>query len=170
MQFAIRLVRRTMESVLRKREVPPLPTVVPEELTTIRTGIYVAAYEYPGRKPRGRIGSYLPTKTTLAEEIVHQTCRLLEVYPFTKEDLPRLTYELLLTHPPSLLALLSSLQADAGLLVRTPRGKSGISLPALWDRTNEERFREACAQAEIDPRAEDTRLYAFAIDTIRELV
>lgn len=159
-----------MESLLRKGEIPGLPPVVPEDLSSIRTGIYLSAFENPGRKPRGRVGSYLPTKPSLAEEIIHQACRLADTFPFRKEDLPYLTYELLLTSPPSFLSTLSALRPEAGLLVRTSRGKHGVSLPGARERAPEERFREACVQATIDPRIDDFRLYAFAVDTITEIV
>lgn len=170
MQFAVRLVRKTMESLLRKGELPALPSVVPDELTSIRTGIYIAAFENPGRKPRGRVGSYLPTKSTLAEEIVFQTKHLTETFPFRKEDLPYLSYELLLTRPPTFLSTLSALGPEAGLLVRTSRGKHGVSLPGARERTPDERFREACVHGDIDPTIDDARLYAFAVDTMSELV
>lgn len=170
MQFAVRLVRKTMESLLRKGEIPEPPAVVPEGFSSPRTGIYIAAFENPGRKPRGRVGSYLPTKPTLAEEIIHQTVRLVETFPFRKEDLPHLTYELLLTKSPALLATLTALQPDSGLLVRTSQGKQGLSLPGARERTPEERLREACAQHGINPMIEDTRLYEFAVDTVTEEV
>lgn len=157
-----------MESALRKGEIPELPSVVPTELTSIRTGIYVAAFERLGRKPRGRVGSYLPTKRSLAEEIIHQTVRLLETFPFQKEDLPQLTYELRITRPPALLADLDELKPDAGLLVRTSTGKTGVSLPAAWEQTPEERFHDACARGHINPKIEETRLYTFAVETITE--
>lgn len=170
MQFAVRLVRKTMESLLRKGEPPALPSVMPEELASIRTGIYIAAFENPGRKPRGRVGSYLPTKRTLADEIVHQTSRLLATFPFRKEDLPYLTYELLLTQPPSLLPALSHLRPEAGLLVRTAHGKHGVSLPGVNERTPTHRFREACAHGGIDPHVEDLRLYHFSVEVVKEVV
>ncbi len=170
MQFAVRLVRKTMESLLRKGAPPELPSVMPEELASIQTGIYIAAFENPGRKPRGRVGSYLPTKRTLADEIVHQTARLLATFPFRKEDLPYLTYELLLTRPPSLIAALSHLRPDAGLLVRTSHGKPGVSLPGVNERMPEDRLREACTHGGIDPRIEDIRLYQFAVEVVKEVV
>lgn len=158
-----------MEAILRKGELPALPPVVPEDLASIRTGIYLSAFENPGRKPRGRVGSYLPTKPSLAEEIVYQTQRLIDTFPFRKEDLPYLTYELLLTNPPSFLSTLASLRPESGLLARTSRGKHGVSLPGARERTPDQRFREACAQGGIDPRIDDTRLYAFAVETITEV-
>lgn len=169
MQFAVRLIRRAMESALKRGEVLSVPKVVPQELASIHTGIYVGAYEKPGRKPRGRVGSYLPTKATLAEEIIHQTTRLLQIYPFTKEDLPHLTYELLLTQSPRLLAQLSDLRPEVGLLVRTSRGKHGVSLPVPHERTPDQRFSEACAQGDIDQAVDDTRLYTFPVERITEI-
>lgn len=169
MQFAVRLVRKTVESLLRKGELPELPAVLPDELSSIWTGIYVAAYENPGRKPRGRVGSYLPTKPSLAEEIIYQSQRLVDTYPFRKEDLPYLSYELLLTRPPAFLSTLAALHPGAGLLVRTSRGKHGVSLPGARERTPEERFQEACGQGRIDPKIDDPRIYEFPVDTVTDL-
>lgn len=157
-----------MESALRKGEIPEVPAVVPEELSSISTGIYVTAFERLGRRPRGHVGSYLPTKATLAEEIIHQTIRLLEAFPFKKEDLPNLLYELRMTKPPALLADLHELKPDAGLLVRTSQGKTGVSLTSAREHAPNDRFRDACAQGEINPSIEDTRLYMFGVETITE--
>lgn len=170
MQFAVRLVRKTVESLLRKGKPPELSAVLPAELSSIRTGIYVAAFENPGRKPRGRTGSYLPSKPSLAEEIAYQSQRLVETFPFRKEDLPYLSYELLLTSPPAFLSTLSALRPDAGLLVRTSQGKHGVSLPGARERTPEERFREACSQGSINPQTEDTRIYEFVVETVTEVL
>lgn len=158
-----------METILRKGELPELPSLLPEGLSSIRTGIYIAAFEYPGRKPRGRVGSYLPSKSTLAQEIVYQTARLVETFPFRKEDLPHLAYELLFTEPPTLLASLTDLQGDVGLLVRSARGKQGVSLPGAKERTPDDRFREACAHGDIDSRTEDFRVYTFAVETASDV-
>lgn len=154
-----------MESLLRKGKLPDLPSIIPEGLSSIRTGIYIAAFEHPGRKPRGRVGSYLPSKATLAEEIIFQTARLIETFPFRKEDLPHLSFELLFTEPPTLLASLADLPVNVGLLVRASRGKQGVSLPGVNERAPDERFREACAHGGIDPRTEDSRVYTFVVKT-----
>lgn len=167
-QFAIRLLRQTFESVVRKGEVPPLPVMVPEELAKPEGGVYVAAYENPGRLPRGRVGSYLPTKASLAEEIQAQAVNLAHTYPFRKEDLAYLTYELLLTRTPFLLANITDLEPHVGLLVRLGHGRSAISLPGAQTRSPEERLREACRQGGIDPAVSDIRMYKFAIDVVSE--
>lgn len=168
MQFALRLVRKTMESALRTGVIPERPPIIPQELTGIRTGTYVAAFERLGGKPRGCIGSYLPTKPSLAEEIVHQTARLLETFPFRKDELPDLLFELQLTKAPALLADLDELKPHAGLLVRTSLGKAGVALPSAYAPHPPERFREACVQGNIDPITEDIRLYTFAVETITD--
>lgn len=168
MQFALRLFRRTFEQVVRKGTVPSLPTVVPKELAKPESGVYVAAFENPGRKPRGRVGSYLPTKPTLAEEIQVQAVTLAETFPFRKEDLPFLTYELLLTKAPQFLADISDLHSGAGLLVRTSQGQQGVSLPGATARAPEERLSEACRRGGIDRRTDDIRMYEFGINVMSE--
>lgn len=147
---------------------PPLPGVIPAAFSRIESGVYVAAFEKPGWQPRGRVGSYLPTRATLAEEIQVQARRLAEAFPFRKEDLPFLAYEILLTGPPFFLAELSELKETAGLLVRTSKGRHGVSLPGAVLRSPAERFAEACGQAGIDSHTDDFRAYAFSIDVLRE--
>ncbi|TSC63641.1 MAG: hypothetical protein G01um1014106_460 [Parcubacteria group bacterium Gr01-1014_106] len=170
MQFALRLVRKTMESVLRDGELPDRPAIIPQELQGIRTGTYVVAYERLGRKPRGCVGSYLPTKPSLAEEIVYQTTRLLETFPFRKDELGDLRFELQLTKPPALLADLDELKSHAGLLVRTSLGKAGVALPFSDEARPADRFRDACTQGNIDPITDDIRLYTFAVERIADKV
>lgn len=166
--FALRLFRQTFEQIVKKGVIPPLPAAVPKELQRAESGVYVAAFEKPGRKPRGRVGSYLPTKSTLAEEILVQAATLADTFPFRREDLPFLTYEVLLTKPPQFLADISDLPPDAGLLVRSSRGQQGVSLPGAIAREPWERFREICRQAGINERLDDARTYKFGIDVLSE--
>lgn len=170
MQLGVRLVRKTVESLVKRGHLPELPSLLLGDLATSRSGIYIAVYENPGRKPRGRIGSYLPTKPSLSEEIISQSQRLVETFPLRKEDLPYLTYELLLIRPPTFLSTLSALRPPFGLLVRTSSGKQGVSLPGTRERMADERFREACDHGGIDPRTDDTRIYEFAVETVTESV
>lgn len=167
-QFALRLFRQTFEYCVRKGAIPPLPATVPPELQKVEGGVYVAAFENPGRKPRGKVGFYLPTKSSLAEEIQTQALTLTETFPFRKEDLPYLTYELFFTRAPRFLADLSSLRSDAGLLVRSSLGRQGVSLPGVFMRSPQERFLEACERANIDQRIDTVRFYMFDIDVVRE--
>lgn len=166
--FALRLFRQTFEQFVKKGVVPPLPNVLPQELQRAESGVYVAAFENPGRKPRGRVGSYLPTKSTLGEEIQVQAVMLADTFPFRREDLPFLTYEVLLTQSPQLLADISDLPPDAGLLVRSGRGQQGVALPGAAKRTPEERFLEVCRRAGVDHALDNVRLYTFGIDVLDE--
>lgn len=167
MQFTLRLFRTAFEQLIRRGDVPPLPASLPQEFSRAENGVYVAAFERAGRKPRGRVGSYLPTKATLAEELQSQAQALRDTFPFRKEDLPYLTYEVALTSSPHFLPSLAELPADQGLLVKTPNGRQGVSLPGATPRAPEERLKEACARGQIEA-AEPTRLYTFRVDIFRE--
>lgn len=167
-KIALKILRRTFEEFVRRGTWHPLPPVLPHELTRAESGVYVAAFENPGRKPRGRVGSYLPTKSTLAEEIQAQAVRLAGAYPFRKEDVPFLEFEALLTKPPHLLADIAGLDSAAGLLVRTSTGKHGVSLPAARQRDAHKRLADVCRRAGIDAALDGIRIYEFAIDVLRE--
>lgn len=165
-EIALKIFRESFENFIRKKELPPLPKALPRNLTGPHAGVYAAAFEKIGRKPRGRVGTYMPLKSTLAQEIQYQAMNLGQNFPFRKEDLPFLTYELLLTQSPHLLTDIHDLNPYFGLLVKT-RNKNGVSLP-LKETEPKQRLEEACSRAQIDYRNEELRLYEFPIEVVQE--
>lgn len=168
-QVALRICRETFECVVRKDDVPPLPTRIPEELSRPMCGVYIAVFEKPGKQPRGYVGSPFPTKPSLAEEIQTQVVRLARTYPFRKEDLLYLEYEVLITGPSQFLPDIEGLSPDVGLLIRDCEGKWATSLPSERKKDPHVRFQEAVSSGKIKESGKnDLRLYQFTVEVIRE--
>jgi len=165
-ETVLKIFRESFENLVSKGKLPSLPKILPKKLMAPNGGVYAAAFEKIGRNPRGRVGNYMPLKPTLADEIQYQAKNLSESFPFRREDLPFLTYELLLTQSPHFLTDIHDLNPYNGLLIKT-RTKTAVSLP-LKESESKRRFKEACIRAQIDYKSEEIRLYEFPIEIIQE--
>lgn len=153
---------------MSKGKIFPAPLTLPKELSGPASGVYVAAFENTSLNPRGRVGSYMPSKPVMVDEIQHQTVTLAKTFPFSKRDLPFLTYELKIIDTPCFLSDLSFLLPEKGLLARANSGKSGVSMPEKRKKTPQERIREICERENIINDPSHFRLYQFDIQTIHE--
>ncbi|MBP5331077.1 MAG: AmmeMemoRadiSam system protein A [Lachnospiraceae bacterium] len=64
----VKLARASAEYYVRNRKIMELPEGLPDELLSIRSGAFVSIHKHD--RLRGCIGTFLPTKKTLAEEII----------------------------------------------------------------------------------------------------
>lgn len=164
----LKIVRQTFETYVSKGDIFQIPYSLPAELQKPGNGVFVAAFERLGRRPRGRVGQMTPSKPTLAAEIQAQTIALAKTYSFRKQDLPFLAFELLIAQTARLLTDLNNLKPDDGLLIRTDTGKTLYSLPSFVKKTPAERFKQTCAKEGIDGTIANVRIYQFAIDKFNE--
>ena len=164
-ELSIKILRQTFELFVTKGEIYTIPFTLPKELSRPANGIYVAAFENPSLNPRGKVGSYMPSKTIMANEIQHQAIILAKTFYFRKRDLPFLIYELKIINTPYFLSDLSFLLPEKGLLVRADSGKSGISIPETIKKTPQERLQEICRLENIDNDISRFRLYQFDVQT-----
>ncbi len=165
---AIKIFRKAFEDFVRKGALPPLPAVVPSGLSKAGMGVYAAAFEVPGWKPRGRVGRYLPTKPNLAAEINETAAILARTFPFRKEDLQHLKFEISFVKPPEFLPDIANLDRAKAILVKTDTRKSSFLLPSLDDADPLARLEEALRRGNIDRRYDDIRIYQMDVETIRE--
>lgn len=167
-ELSIRILRQTFELFVTRGKIYTIPFTLPKELSKPASGVYAAAFENPSMGLRGRVGSYMPLKPIMADEIQHQAITLAKTFFFSKRDLPFLTYELTIVETPHFLSDLSFLPKEKGLLVRSDFGKSGISMPENKNKTPQERLREICGRENINDDASRFRLYQFDVQTLHE--
>lgn len=167
-ELSIKILRQTFELFVSRGEIHRTPITLPKELSGPANGVYVAAFENPSLNPRGRVGSYMPSKPVMIDEIQHQTITLAKTFPFNKRDLPFLIYEMKIIDTPYFLSDLSFLLPEKGLLVRTDSGRSGISMPDKRKKTPQARLFEICKRENINNEASRFRLYQFNVQTIHE--
>ena len=65
----VRLARETVESYVLERKIPDVPDWAPAEMIRNRSGVFVSIHR-DGRL-RGCIGTFLPTRASIAQEIIH---------------------------------------------------------------------------------------------------
>lgn len=151
----VKLARYTLETYVKDGIIPDLPIEdLPEEMLTKRAGVFVSIKKHG--ELRGCIGTFLPTRKNIAEEIqrnaISAGCEDPRFYPVTAEELPELEYSVdVLTEPRHVYSLDELDPKKYGILVQ--KGfRSGLLLPDLEGVDNvEQQLNIALAKAGISP-------------------
>ncbi len=165
-------------------KIPSLPADLPQEYLMRRAGTFVTI-EKNGQL-RGCIGTYLPTRENIAEEIISNAiAAATEDYRFgliQREELPLLSYTVYILNEPELVKDIKRLDPKKfGIIVKTipitpPGGtdvvfnghmphKSGLLLPDLEGiDTTEQQISIACRKGGINPAIEKILIYRFTVE------
>jgi len=175
----VSLAKQAVENYIKEGKIIDLPADLPKEISTRKTGTFVTIEK--NGDLRGCIGTYLPTRKNIAEEIIHNAiAAATEDYRFgliKEEELPKLSYTVYILSEPKLVKDLKELNPKKyGVIVKTallsPSGdvvfnghfvaKTGLLLPDLEGvNTIEKQIFIACQKAGIDPRIEKIIIYKF---------
>jgi len=163
----VKLARMAVERYIEKREVIEVPENLPREMLEKQAGTFVTIKKKG--KLRGCIGTYLPTKKNIAEEIIYNAISAAtEDYrfgPVQHEELPYLTYTVYILSEPRQIKNIQELDPKRyGILVKTltfPQ-KSALLLPDLEGiDTIEKQIFAACQKGGIDLEKEKLTIYKF---------
>ncbi|MDN5301032.1 MAG: hypothetical protein PWQ60_546 [Thermoanaerobacteraceae bacterium] len=161
----VRLARQTLETYVKEGRMPEFPKDLPEEMLSERAGVFVSIKKHG--ELRGCIGTFLPTKKNIAEEIrqnaISAGCEDPRFEPVEPEELPELTYSVdVLTRPEPIDSPDKLDPKRYGVIVR--KGfRSGLLLPDLEGvDTVEEQISIALRKAGISPD-EDYKLERFEV-------
>ena len=167
----IKLAKNTIEKYVKTGKKIEVPKDLPEEFCSIRKGVFVTIYEkHSSKKLRGCIGTFMPTKKNIAEEIINNAvaaavhdCRF---NPISENELENLIYEVSLLNPPEQINSVADLNAKKyGAIVKSLDGKTGLLLPNIEGvDTPEEQISIACQKAGINLRVEKIELYKFTVE------
>jgi AmmeMemoRadiSam system protein A len=164
----VELAKDTVESYIKEGKVPQPPPEPTAEMTE-RAGVFVSLKK--GGKLRGCIGTFEPTRPSVAEEIIanaiSSATRDPRFLPVGPEELAQLEYSVdVLTEPE---AVESEADLDAkkyGVIVESGWRK-GLLLPDLEGvDTVEQQLEITRAKAGIDPD-EPVNLYRFEVKRYR---
>jgi AMMECR1 domain-containing protein len=125
---------------------------------------------------RGCVGTYLPTKESIAEEIIQNAiAAATEDYRFgqiKKEELPFLSYTVYILNPPELIKDIKELNPKKyGIIIRTadPPAKSALLLPDLEGvNTTEEQIEIVCQKGDINPAKDKLIIFRFTVEKHEE--
>jgi hypothetical protein len=164
------LARGAIEYHLRMGGYLPLPSSVPSFLLEKKGGVFVSLKK--GGRLRGCIGTFLPQRETLAEEIIHNAVSAATAdprFPPVKlSELPEITISVDLLSPLELVRDKRLLDPRRyGVLVESG-WKRGLLLPDLEGvDTVEEQLRIAMGKAGIAPH-ETVTVYRFEVERFQE--
>ncbi len=176
------LARLAIEKFIKEGEVIPSPENLPKEFLERKAGTFVTIEK--NGELRGCIGTYLPLRENIAEEIIHNAISAAtEDYrfgPIKKEELLYLSYTVYILNEPELVKDLKELDPKKyGIIVKTvpitPSGdvvfnghlapKSGLLLPDLEGvDTIEKQLLITCQKGGIDPTQEKILIYKFTVE------
>lgn len=167
----IELAKNSIETYIKTGEKIKVPKDLPEEFYSCRKGIFVTIYakSNPGKQLRGCIGTFLPTKENIAQEIINNAVSAAvndyRFAPVAKNELSNLQYEVSLLNPPEQIESTKDLDPEKyGVIVKSMDGKTGLLLPDIEGvKTSEHQILIACQKAGIDLEAEKIELYRFTI-------
>ena len=184
MNFYIDLAKKTIEKYILERKVIDIPSDLPKEALNRKAGVFVTIFK--NKKLRGCIGTYLPTRKNIAEEIIYNAiAAATEDYrfnPIKKEDLPYLSYTVYILSEPKLVKDIKELDPKKyGIIVKTegfspfsdvifnpspkPYQKTGLLLPDLKGiDTAEKQISIARQKAGINPTTEQFLIYKFTVE------
>ena len=171
----VRLARFSLESYVRDgrrvRAACDLPSELaeslPEELTSTRSGAFVSLKK--DGQLRGCIGTILPVRDTLAEEIcanaISAGCRDPRFSPVEPAELDELVYDVDVLSTPEAVASVEQLDPRRfGVIVSAPGGRRGLLLPDLDGvDTVEEQVRIAARKGGIDPAEDGVGFERFTV-------
>jgi len=131
------LDKSAVENYIKKGEIISVPGNLPEEMSKRKAGVFVTI-EKKGEL-RGCIGTYLPTRINIAEEIIHNAVAAAsEDYRFgqiKKDELPYLSYTVsILSYPEEIRDLRTLDPKKFGIIVKT----SPFVFPSQEDVVGEE--------------------------------
>ncbi len=150
----VKLARHTLETYVKEGIIPGMPEDLPEEMISSRAGVFVSIKKVG--ELRGCIGTFLPTRENIAEEIqrnaISAGCEDPRFYPVTPDELSELEYSVdILTKPEPIESLDKLDPKKYGIIVRKGY-RSGLLLPDLEGvDTVEEQLSIALRKAGIRP-------------------
>lgn len=190
----VTLAKLAVESFIKEGKIIKPPEDLPEEFLERKAGTFVTIEKVLRGLPRsqaklvlrGCIGTYLPTKESIAKEIISNAiAAAAEDYRFgsiQKEELPSLKYTVYILSNPKLVKDTLELNPKKyGIIVKTipisysnntdvvfnghVSAKTGLLLPDLEGiDTLEKQISIACQKGEINPLKEKIIIYRFTTE------
>jgi len=180
----VSLAKLAVETFIKEGKIIAPPENLPKEFLEKQAGTFVTIEKQGELK--GCIGTYLPTRENIAEEIIYNAiAAATEDYrfePIKKEELNQLSYTVYVLYSPQLIKDLKELDPRKyGIIVKTapityPNGtdvvfnghfvsKTGLLLPDLEGvDTIEKQIAIACQKGGINPLKEKIFIYKFTVD------
>jgi len=160
----VSLAKKAVENYIKEGKIISVPENFSKKVLNKKAGAFVTI-EKKGEL-RGCIGTYLPTKENITEEVISNAIAAAtqddRFGSVQKEELPGLSYTVYILSEPQPVKNFQEIDPKKyGIIVKSGL-KSGLLLPDLWGvDTAEKQFLIACQKAGIDPIHEPVVVYKF---------
>jgi len=181
MNSYIKLAKSAVENYIKEKRIIEPSEDLPKEMLERKAGVFVTIEK--NGELRGCIGTYLPIRKNIAEEIIYNAIAAAsEDYrfgPVQKEELLQLSYTVYILSKPELVKNIKELNPRKfGIIIKTapisPLGdfifnghviaKTGLLLPDLEGiDTTEKQISIACQKGGINPLKEKIFIYKFTV-------
>jgi AmmeMemoRadiSam system protein A len=164
----VQLAQLAVKEYVINQRIIPVPPNTPAELLTRKAGVFVTLLK--GKQLRGCIGTFLPTKENVSQEIITNAIaacsRDPRFMPIEFSEFPTLSYEVSLLQEPQPLTDFNQHDPQKhGLIVRAPDGRSGLLLPGLEDiDLTEKQLALACQKGGLDPHRDSLECFHFTTE------
>jgi len=162
----VKLAKQAVESYIQEGKIIAPPADLPLEYLQKKAAAFVSLHQ--NNELRGCIGTYLPTKENIAQEVIANAIAAASedprFNPITKEDLPNLKYEVYILEKPQLVKSIDELNPKIfGVIVSGSQSKRlALLLPDLEGiDTIEQQLNCVCQKAGIDPTREKLIVQKF---------
>jgi len=162
----LKLAKAALETFVKEGRIIAPPKNLPKSFFQEKSGVFVSIHKR--KRLRGCIGTYLPTKNNIAEEIIFNAIAASQdprFLPVQKEELSDISYEVYVLDKPKLVKNLNELDPKKfGILIKSLSSfRSGLLLPGLEGIDNfQQQLFIACQKAGIDPQKEKILIYKFS--------
>lgn len=165
----IKLAQKTIENYLEKNQIIEVPKNLPEKMYKTRAGVFVSLHKKDGSL-RGCIGTFLPTKENIAQEIISNAISAAfydpRFFPLQKDELNNLEISVDILSKPEIVKSIDNLDPKKyGIIVKSINGHTGLLLPDIKGiNTVNEQISIACQKAGINPNKEKFQVYKFTVE------
>ena len=169
MHALIALAKKTVETYIKTEKIIKPEENLIKEFSNKKAGVFITIEK--NKDLRGCIGTYLPTRNNVIEEVIQNAISAsTEDYrfgPIQKQELPFLSYTVSILEKPELIKDKKDLNPkEYGIIVKTPDYpiKSALLLPDLEGvDTIEKQISITCQKGGINPLKEKITIYRFKV-------
>jgi AmmeMemoRadiSam system protein A len=163
------LAQQSIAYYFEHKKTMPVPKDLPVALIKNKAATFVSLHSKNGTL-RGCIGTLLPTKKNVAQEIINNALSAAfhdnRFEPLDSRELDDLVISVDVLSKPEPVNSLNNLDAKKyGVIVQTKDGRSGVLLPNLEGiDTVETQVMIAAQKGGIDPRSDGISLFRFTVE------
>jgi AmmeMemoRadiSam system protein A len=166
MHKLVKLAKNTVEEYVKNGDIyfPDLEEY--KEYLNVRKGVFVTLHK--GKELRGCIGTYLPTRKNIIEEIIMNAISAAtedpRFPPVSKNELDEITYSVDILEEPEEVKDITELDPNLYGVIVIKGFRRGLLLPQIEgvDKV-EEQLRIAKLKAGIHPQDNDVKIYKFKV-------